>query len=142
MKWRKIMSSMVETRITLKLDEQLKSIYEKIGEIFYEETDDNKVENTLYQELFAEIRKILDEKNLLEDKQLAMQGKKRCRLCQNVLPIESKFCNMCGDKLPEVETITVENAETNINKCLGCGNTLEADAIFCPNCGRKHEWVN
>lgn len=129
---------MAEDRITLRLEDRLKATYEKIGKKYYEGEKGKEIKDAAYQALFADIEQILNEKNTLEEKKLAMQGKKRCMSCQNVVPLESRFCNMCGTKLPEVKPVVVENSTPSIRKCLGCGNVLEADAVFCPNCGKKH----
>ena len=130
------MGSITEERVVLKLDEKLKAIYEQIGKKFYMEANEKEITDAVYCEYFSEIKKILNEKNILEEKKLAQQGKKRCMGCQNIVPIESKFCNMCGVKLPEVEFVEAESV-SSIRKCSECGNILEEDALFCTNCGKK-----
>lgn len=131
------MGSITEERIALKLDDRLKAIYEEIGKKFYSENKERELQDELYQKLFEEIKKNLKERNALEEKKLALQGKKRCISCQSIVTIESKFCNMCGAKLPEVEAVSEEKVST-VRKCTGCGNLLEEEAVFCSNCGRKN----
>lgn len=131
------MSSMTEERVVLKLDERLKVVYEEIGKKYYNENMESDPGDTVYQKLFEEIKKVIQEKNSLEEKKLALHGKKRCASCQNIVTIESKFCNMCGAKLPDVEVVKEERVST-VRKCSGCGSVLENDAIFCSDCGRKN----
>ena len=114
------MALITEERALSKIEENLKTEYEKIGKKYYE------------------IKKINEERNKLELQKLAMQGKKRCLNCQAIVSIESKFCNMCGQKMEEI-AIPEEKQETiSVKRCSECGTELEADAMFCPNCGRKY----
>ena len=131
------MALITEERALSKIEENLKTEYEKIGKKYYEENKSD-LRDISYQQYFEEIKKIKEERNKLELQKLAMQGKKRCLNCQAIVSIESKFCNMCGQKMEEI-AIPEEKQETiSVKRCSECGNELEADAMFCPNCGRKY----
>lgn len=128
------MGSMTEERIRVKLEEQLSEIYQQIGKTFYEEMKDVEIVGDTYRELFVTAKKIND---TLDESMLTQQGKKRCAKCQAIVALESRFCNMCGEKLPEVTQAVNQDSVPQINKCSGCGTELEEDAVFCPNCGKK-----
>ena len=131
------MALITEERALSKIEENLKTEYEKIGKKYYEENKSD-LRDISYQQYFEEIKKINEERNKLELQKLAMQGKKRCLNCQAIVSIESKFCNMCGQKMEEI-AIPEEKQETiSVKRRSECGTELEADATFCPNCGRKY----
>ena len=64
---------------------------------------------------------------------LAVQGKRKCEKCGNVLVLESVFCNKCGEKLEPL--FAEEMAKQNI--CPQCGATHSEEAAFCTSCGYK-----
>ena len=92
---RKNMGSITEERIALKLDDRLKAIYEEIGKKFYSENKERELQDELYQKLFEEIKKNLKERNALEEKKLALQGKKRC-ISRNYCDISTAIFVPCG----------------------------------------------
>lgn len=127
------MASIVEERVKAKYEEQLKQMYAQIGMTYYEDMKDKEVDAS-YIELFASIKKT---KAIYDEEVLLPQGKRRCTNCQSVVALESKFCNMCGERLPEVVPVIKPEVIPNPNKCINCGTILEKDAMFCPNCGKK-----
>jgi hypothetical protein len=50
---------------------------------------------------------------------------KECPNCHAQIDINSKFCNICGTKLPDQYF------------CKNCGEPLEPDYLFCTKCGTK-----
>lgn len=132
------MGAIGENRMETKLDNELKSAYEKLGKCFYEKNTDSNIKAE-YQEAFEQIERLLEEKVNMEVKILARQGKRKCSNCSNILVLESKFCNMCGERLKEIpkDFISSSPASTVVSKCSGCGEVLDKDAIFCSNCGKK-----
>ncbi|MBR1701313.1 MAG: zinc ribbon domain-containing protein [Lachnospiraceae bacterium] len=145
------MGVMADDRVFYKMDERLRVVYGDIGKKYYAEIKKAGTVKQLdeeYQGYFAEIAKIEGEKDKMEAKQLAAQGKRRCPDCRSLLPIESRFCNMCGVKLtdPNEETKDDTNGEpveeaskAEPKKCIYCGTEMESDAVFCPNCGQKND---
>lgn len=137
--WRKNMDLHEEKKLEMKLEEKLKVAFEELGRRYYSSNINNGTFEGEYQDLLEEISNIFSQKNMLEDKVLAKQGKRRCRKCQTIVTMESRFCNMCGEKLEEL-LVSVEKEKEciEVKKCSECGTELEADAIFCPNCGQKN----
>lgn len=56
-----------------------------------------------------------------------------CPKCNYEVPDGSRFCNCCGYKFEQENTIKCPNPE--------CGHLIPADSKFCPDCGTKIEWV-
>lgn len=128
-----------EKSLEMKLDDQLKVLFEELGRRYYGENTNKELEEGIYQDLFIKIDDIYNEKNRLEAKVLAKQGKRKCRKCQTLVILESRFCNMCGEKLEELpEDVVVFDESVKEKVCSKCGTKLESDAIFCPNCGQKN----
>lgn len=139
------MGATADDRVYNKLDTELRDIYLEIGKTYYAEHK-GKTSNEQYKDLFERVLKLETEKNNLELRKLAQQGKRRCPACKSILTLESRFCNMCGEKLPDLpsfdnkdEKKEEEENEVKIRKCSTCGMELEEGAAFCPNCGTKNE---
>lgn len=144
------MGVMADDRVFYKMDERVRVIYGEIGKKYYAEIKKAGTVAQLdeeYQGFFAEIGKIEAEKDRMEAKQLAMQGKRRCPECRTLLTLESRFCNMCGVKLDDPndnkegsqEEAPAETPKMEPKKCVFCGTDMEDDAVFCPNCGQKND---
>lgn len=121
----------------LKIEEKIRRGYEQIGKKYFQENVDN-LQDTSYQKYFDEIRDLEEEKSSLEDHNLIIQGKRRCPLCRMILPLDSRFCNMCGKKLENIEVKAESEEITAIRKCWNCNAELDEDAVFCANCGKKN----
>lgn len=132
------MGAIGENRLETKLDNELRSAYEKLGKSFYEKNTNLDIKGA-YPEEFEQIERLLEEKRNMEVKMLAKQGKRKCSNCSNILVLESKFCNMCGERLEEISIDLYQSSVSSvaIPKCSGCGEVLDKDAIFCSNCGKK-----
>lgn len=53
----------------------------------------------------------------------------KCPDCNNIVPDGSRFCNHCGHKFEQENTIKCPNPK--------CGHSIPADSKFCPDCGTK-----
>lgn len=125
------------SRVESLLDNTLKTAYEQLGKLYYEKNADREIGEE-YQEAFDKISRVFEEKKLLEVKMLARQGKRKCDNCLQIIPLESRFCNMCGNKLePMAEAVLQETKVSEIKTCTKCGVRLEAGATFCTNCGAR-----
>ena len=138
-------------RVLGMMDDRLHVIFEDIGKKYYAEIKKAGTVDKLdeeYRGYFAEVAKIETEKDKMEAKQLAQQGKRRCPDCRSLLPIESRFCNMCGVKLADLNIDNKDEAQPVVaeampkmepKKCTFCGAAMEDDAVFCPECGQKND---
>jgi len=136
------MGGMVSDRVSVKLDERLNVLYLKIGKAYYGKNRNVIITDEEIKDLFAQVEQIKAEKISLEIKYLAQQGKKKCLACEQIVTLESRFCNMCGEKFDEKSMCIPEEVETEDaeqRKCSCCGEELEPDAVFCQNCGTKNE---
>lgn len=84
-----------DSRVESLMDNTLRTAYEQLGKLFYVKNANRDIEDE-YREAFQNISKLYEEKSLLEVKMLAKQGKRKCDSCLKIVPLESKFCNMCG----------------------------------------------
>lgn len=57
----------------------------------------------------------------------------KCPECNSIVPDGSTFCNHCGHKFEQENTIKCPNPE--------CGHSIPADSKFCPDCGCKIEQI-
>lgn len=105
----------------------------QIGQMFLEKNSLEDVAGTPYEEMMKEIQVIEKEKEFQNKRMLAVQGKRKCEKCGNVLVLESVFCNKCGEKLEPL--FAEEMAKQNI--CPQCGATHSEEAAFCTSCGYK-----
>lgn len=119
-----------------KLAELERSRIEKvlqIGQIFLNNNKEEELVGTVYEGTAKAVSIILKEKEFQEKRMLAVQGKRKCETCGNILVLDSAFCNKCGKKL---EPLFAEEMKKQ-NICPKCGNTYGEDAMFCTSCGQK-----
>ena len=116
------------------LEQKKKDVIFDIGMHYLEK---NTLENasTEYVSFLRQLEEIEKEKVVLNKRILAVQGLRKCEKCENILPLDSAFCNKCGEKL---QTLFV-SAELTGNMCSKCGASLSEGAAFCTACGAKVE---
>ena len=120
------------------LEEQLRKAYEEIGKRFYEENKGRVEYGSSYSELFETVEVVNEKRILLEKRTLAYRGMRRCENCQQIITIDSVFCNKCGAKLEELpEEVLKKEESVGKKRCGVCGYELEQGDAFCPNCGNK-----
>lgn len=113
------------------LEKQRKNVIFSIGSKYVEENSLEDAEGTPYEEDMRELETIVQNMAIMEKRKLALQGLRKCEKCDNVLAIDSAFCNKCGDKLEALQ------AEVMKNICPQCGASYEDGAGFCISCGAK-----
>ena len=104
-----------------------------IGEKYVAEHLKDKAVGTDFEGEMNGIIKLDAEAVIVEKRKLALQGLRKCTACGNMLPLDSAFCNKCGEKQ---ELLTVSET-LGKDVCPNCGAEREADNIFCSVCGYK-----
>ncbi len=61
----------------------------------------------------------------------------KCPKCGMTLPDDSDFCQYCGEKIEQPQSIPDSPMEATKKKCPKCGRTLPDDSDFCQFCGEK-----
>lgn len=110
-------------------DERLK----QIGLMFLYNNKQEDLAGTPYEESAADITVIEKKIDFYEKRKLAVQGKRKCEKCGCILPLDSAFCNKCGERL---EPLFMEEMK-NQGVCPQCGARYESGAAFCTSCGNK-----
>ena len=117
------------------LEQQKKDVIFDIGMNYVEKNTLESVAGTEYARFLRQLEEIEKEKVVLSKRILSVQGLRKCENCENILPLDSAFCNKCGEKL---QTLFV-SAELTGNMCSKCGASLSEGAAFCTACGAKVE---
>ena len=120
-------------RELVRLDQNKQDLTFQLGAQFVELNDLQSVAGTAYEPLFLQIEQIDKAKVVLNKRILAVQGLRKCEHCENILPLESAFCNKCGERLNPL----FENYEVRKKVCTNCGAQLEEAGIFCTSCGAR-----
>lgn len=63
--------------------------------------------------------------NSMQNQPLSNQGFLKCSNCNGEIPIGSKFCLNCGEKVKDVSF------------CANCGEKVPPNSKFCLKCGKK-----
>ena len=117
------------------LEQQKQEVIFKTGMLYVEKNDVSSVAGTEFEPLLQQLEQIAKETVTLNKRILAVQGLRKCENCENILPLDSAFCNKCGEKLKPL----FEAEEAVGNVCSKCGAALDAGAAFCTSCGTKVE---
>lgn len=110
-----------EAKLKMKINEnksEIKDLYKEIGRKVYEKhirEENIEIKTELEEEctkidvLSAEIETCL--KTILE-----LKEKKQCEKCHTEIDLNAKFCSKCGEKQPDVEVLTAEVVEEDLEK--------------------------
>jgi len=120
-------------RELVRLEQNKQDLTFQLGAQFVELNDLQSVAGTAYEPLFLQIEQISKAKVVLNKRILAVQGLRKCEHCENILPLESAFCNKCGERLSAL----FENYEVRKKVCNNCGAQLEEAGLFCTSCGTR-----
>ncbi len=120
-----------------RINSQIKSNEQMIQKLVYQvgsrcvdaHLDD---ENTEYEEIFAEIRRLKQENQKYQQELEAAASVKTCPQCGTVNKGTANFCIRCGHPLTE-DTAAAAPPAGKI--CPNCGTVNEPDSFFCIECG-------
>lgn len=115
------------------LEQERKKLLLAIGSKYFEEHKEDLAKGTAYAGDVEDIIAIDEERVIVEMRKLALQGLRKCTACGNMLPLDSMFCNKCGEK-QQLLNVT-ETMSKNV--CPNCGAEREEDNVFCTVCGYK-----
>lgn len=122
-------------RMIAELGRRRTELVMQIGQMFVANNTLEQLAGTPYEEAVKALYAAEKDMVFQEKRKLAAQGLRKCGKCGNILPLDSAFCNKCGEKLGPLfeEAPAVQNAPT----CPNCGTPCEAGALFCTSCGTK-----
>lgn len=115
------------------LEQRKNQLVMQIGLTFLANNTVEQLAGSPYEEDVKAVEVVEKEKVFQEKRKLAVQGKRKCEKCGNILVLESAFCNKCGEKLEPLFAEEIKNQ----NVCPQCGATYEEGAAFCTSCGNK-----
>lgn len=84
------------------------------------------------------IRQFDEQKQRIIEEMQKIKGTMFCPNCNTEIPVNSRFCNVCGAKIDSGQMNTMQNLMAG-KVCSQCGAPLEDDQLFCINCGTKVE---
>lgn len=93
------------------LNGEVKSKFEKLGELIYEMAKSGEKNNEAFDEMVSEIDAIYDELADIDKQVDELRNVVTCTKCGAKTSKENSFCPKCGEKLPEKPV--EETEETN-----------------------------
>lgn len=112
--------------------QKISELYLELGRAYYEShLDDHQTE---YEESLTAIRDAHAEAVRCQQQAEEIAVRRRCPACGAELTEGSRFCNICGTKLPEAPA-GAEEQNQGQRLCPQCGAALAPDDVFCTSCG-------
>lgn len=119
----------------------VKNALQELGRAYFDANKDNM--EAEYYEQITHIKKCMDLEVLWHQYRLSLDGKVLCENCGADNPLNSLFCNQCGNSIPAVD-FSVLGVEPSVKEypadmavCRACGKPLVSGAVFCEACGTK-----
>ncbi|QSX05308.1 zinc ribbon domain-containing protein [Sedimentibacter sp. zth1] len=117
------------------------TIYQNIGKLYFDKYKNEECSE--FAEYINNVKEGLEKIETAKEEVKLLKGKRTCPKCGAELEVETVFCSMCGQKMPEIEKeeeLVEEQVEDKTKEfCASCGQELEDGAMFCPSCGTKAE---
>lgn len=160
----KELSSITKINLQIsKLEDEIAEKYLEVGKTYFEKYYD--CDDIEMKKACDKIKELKDKIQKLEKERLDIKGIVHCSDCNAELTKDSKFCKVCGAKIPEtvveenledVKEVVVENVETVKNEikeeivqenrteslkeevtCPKCHTKVQEEDSFCTECGEK-----
>ena len=123
----------------------IEKIYDEIGKTVYDLYISGEDVGKVFSKECKKIDKLNNEINDMNKKILYNKGLRICQNCKETIPLESTFCQNCGQKQKPVKfkeekkEQVVKKEEQKEKVCVQCGFVCEAKSKFCPKCGYAFE---
>lgn len=117
-----------KTEVTKKIS----GLFSELGKAYYEKHEDDH--QTEYETQLTAIREAYAEIARFQQEEDEIAARKRCPACGAQLAEGSRFCNICGVKLPEAPSNTEQSAPDQ-RLCPKCKAVIGPDDLFCVSCG-------
>lgn len=115
-------------------ERQKEEYFVKLGRNFYENHRETASEPEMI--LIQKIISLDDDIRQYMNQMTKLKGMICCPNCHAEIPVNSNFCNACGEK---IEIQNNKPASFGTRKCSRCGSALEEGQAFCSECGMKVE---
>ena len=115
------------------VEERRKRLEAAIGAKYVDEHINDKVFELNYEDELKQAKELIESKEQIEVKILALRGKRKCDCCKSEIELNSLFCNKCGTKLDVIDISSLIGG----NICPSCGAIVDMDVNFCTSCGAK-----
>ena len=112
--------------------QRISGLFAELGKAYYENHADNH--QTEYETQLAAVREAYAEIARLQQQADEIAAHRRCPACGAQLAEGSRFCNICGVKLPEAQPAAEADAQAQ-RLCPKCRAELGPDDMFCTACG-------
>lgn len=119
-------------------EKQISQLYFEIGKAYCEKhMHDDLAEE---QELIDKVRNLKEEIVQYREQLRKLKGILCCDACGAEIANGAAFCNVCGNKIMQIDTSADTPENTSMEqgcRCSKCNAQMDADAIFCIVCGTK-----
>lgn len=128
-----------------KKENEIKVIFETVGRAVYDSYKSGEDVGKAFTKESKKIDKLNSEIEDLNTKILYNKSLRKCSNCGEVIPLNSEYCQNCGDKQKTVKIKDEKSTKSSDSKneekaekvCPQCGIIVEPEAKFCPKCGYK-----
>lgn len=127
--------------------DDIKDMYLEIGKETYELYSNGENLNDNFTKKCKKIEKNLIEIEEIEKLILFNKDQRICLKCNKVIPLNSLYCEFCGEKQGKVKIKkSVVEDKTKVKKedelpkervCPECGDICNNESLFCKVCGHK-----
>lgn len=136
-----------ETKLKIKISDKeadIEKIYQEIGKTVYDMYKNGEDVGKAFTKECKKVDKNNSEISEMNTKILYNKGIRNCASCGEMIPVESAYCQNCGEKQKPVK-IKLDNKKDKKEEkpqdkvCVECGQIAEGKAKFCAKCGYKFE---